>query len=112
VPSAERPVLSAEGLADSALPPAHNMQQVVWGEAFDPEAQARKKTERIEAQRAEEKAAYERRETCVAQQGAPCAAHHHAGTPPPHGVINAHVHACMTHTSPAQAVVLNNGAHE
>jgi hypothetical protein len=37
-------------------------QQVVWGEAFDPEVQERKKQERIEAQRTAEKEAYEKRE--------------------------------------------------
>jgi hypothetical protein len=36
--------------------------QVVWGEAFDPEAQARKKTERIEERKAKEKEAFEKRE--------------------------------------------------
>lgn len=36
--------------------------QVVWGEAFDEEAQARKKAERIEERKAQEKEAYERRE--------------------------------------------------
>lgn len=36
--------------------------QVVWGEAFDPEAQAKKKQERIEQRQKEEKEAYERRE--------------------------------------------------
>lgn len=36
--------------------------QVVWGEAFDAEAQARKKAERIEERKKEEKEAYERRE--------------------------------------------------
>jgi hypothetical protein len=36
--------------------------QVVWGEAFDPEAQARKKEQRIEERKAQEKEAYERRE--------------------------------------------------
>jgi hypothetical protein len=35
---------------------------VVWGEAFDPEVQERKKQERIEAQRAAEKEAYKKRE--------------------------------------------------
>jgi hypothetical protein len=34
----------------------------VWGEAFDPEVQARKKEERIAERRAEEKAAFEKRE--------------------------------------------------
>ena len=37
-------------------------RQVVWGEAFDGEAQARKKAEAAEARRAAEKDAYERRE--------------------------------------------------
>lgn len=36
--------------------------QVVWGEAFDPEVQERKKTERIEQRQKEEKEAYEKRE--------------------------------------------------
>jgi len=35
---------------------------VKWGEAFDSEAQARKKVERIEERKAKEKEAYERRE--------------------------------------------------
>jgi hypothetical protein len=34
----------------------------VWGEAFDEEAQARKKAERIEERKVQEKEAYERRE--------------------------------------------------
>jgi hypothetical protein len=35
---------------------------VVWGEAFDPEAQARRKAERIEERKAKEKEEYEARE--------------------------------------------------
>lgn len=47
-------------LSSSTLPPPN--PQVVWGEAFDAEAQARKKAEAGEARRAAEKEAYERRE--------------------------------------------------
>lgn len=36
--------------------------QVVWGEAFDPEVQAKKKQERIEQRQQEEKEAFEKRE--------------------------------------------------
>eukprot|EP00879_Flechtneria_rotunda_P002461 GHRR01002658.1.p1 GENE.GHRR01002658.1~~GHRR01002658.1.p1 ORF type:complete len:605 (+),score=267.69 GHRR01002658.1:628-2442(+) len=41
---------------------AFGLGEVVWGEAFDPEVQARKKHERIEQRQAEEKAAFEKRE--------------------------------------------------